>query len=94
MERGLSSEEAVDEAIDWCISKGYLKDYLLQKRGEAKLMLLNFDENDYKHALEIERQEGREEGLAQGREERERLEAELNKLKEELERFKVAAGTV
>ncbi len=66
---GLSEEEAADKAIERCISEGYLKDYLLQRRGEAKLMLLHFDETDLSNALKIEREEGRKEGLETGRKE-------------------------
>ena len=59
---GMGDEDAVDAAIDRCIKEGYLKDYLIGKRGEAKYMLLNFDENDLEESLKEEREEGRQEG--------------------------------
>ena len=59
---GMSEEEAADKAIERCISEDYLKEYLLQKRGEAKYMLLHFDENDWEAEKEEAREEGREEG--------------------------------
>ena len=62
IEEGYSEEDAADKAIESCINEGLLKEYLLQKRGEAKLMLLHFDEMDLKKSLEEEREEGREEG--------------------------------
>ena len=46
IDSGLSEEEAADKAIEKCISENYLREYLLQKRGEAKRMLLHFDETD------------------------------------------------
>ena len=55
IDNGLSEEDAADAAIERCIDEGLLKDYLLQKRGEAKLMLLHFDEMDLKKSLEEER---------------------------------------
>ena len=60
IDNGLSEEDAADEAIERCINEGLLKEYLLQRRGEAKLMLLHFDENDLKKSLEEEREEERE----------------------------------
>ena len=62
IDSGLSEEEAADKSIDRCISEGYLREYLLQRRGEAKLMLLHFDEKDLEESLKEEREEGREEG--------------------------------
>ncbi len=60
IEEGYSDEDAADKAIESCINEGLLKEYLLQKRGEAKLMLLHFDETDLEKSLEEEREEERE----------------------------------
>ncbi|MCR5801428.1 MAG: hypothetical protein K6G57_03750, partial [Lachnospiraceae bacterium] len=51
-------------AVEWCISQGYLIDYLRKKRMEAKQMImLDIDEEAYMEAL---KEDAREEGLAQG----------------------------
>ena len=71
IEAGLSDEQAADKAIDRCISENFLKDYLLKRRGEAKMMLLHFDETD----LANEREEGREEGRVELAEAIDRLKA-------------------
>ena len=62
IDNGLAEEDAAEAAINRCIKEGLLKEYLLQRRGEAKLMLLHFDETDLEKSLEEEREEGREEG--------------------------------
>ena len=69
VERGMDDESAADAAIAQCIDENYLREYLLQKRGEAKLMLLRFDENDLEMSLKEEREEGRQEGREEGRQE-------------------------
>ena len=47
-------------AIDRCTKEGMLKEYLLKKKSEVKLMLLTeFDEELFAEAM---REEGREEG--------------------------------
>ncbi|MCR5801046.1 MAG: hypothetical protein K6G57_01795 [Lachnospiraceae bacterium] len=61
---GESREKAVDSAVEWCISKGYLVEYLRKKRAEAKQMImLDIDEEAYMEAL---KEDAREEGLAEG----------------------------
>nr|MCR5801175.1 transposase [Lachnospiraceae bacterium] len=63
-DKGESREKAVDSAVEWCISQGYLIDYLRKKRMEAKQMImLDIDEEAYMEAL---KEDAREEGLAQG----------------------------
>ena len=62
IDTGLSEDESADKAIERCISEGYLREYLLQKRGEAKYMLLHFDENDWEEEKKEAREEGRTEG--------------------------------
>jgi predicted transposase YdaD len=53
--------------VDRCIRESVLKEYLLKKKSEVKLMLLTeFDEELFAETM---REEGREEGLKEGREE-------------------------
>nr|WP_296440006.1 hypothetical protein [uncultured Acetatifactor sp.] len=53
--------------MDRCIRESVLKEYLLKKKSEVKLMLLTeFDEELFAETM---REEGREEGLKEGREE-------------------------
>ena len=68
---GLNNEEAIDRAIERCISEGILKDYLMKRRAEAKRMFLTeFDEATWEKTIrEEEREEGRKEGRKEGREE-------------------------
>ncbi|MCI8542496.1 MAG: hypothetical protein HFH95_04155 [Lachnospiraceae bacterium] len=57
---GDSLPEAMDKAIDRCTKEGMLKEYLLKKKAEVKLMLLTeFDEEAFAETM---REEGREEG--------------------------------
>ena len=60
-------EDAVDEAVKWCIENGILVDVLEEERSAVMLeMLTEFDEKTYEEGL---REEGREEGRKEGREE-------------------------
>lgn len=67
-EVGNSLPEAMDMAIDRCVREGVLKEYLLKKKSEVKLMLLTeFDEEAFAETMRAEgRAEGREEGRAEG----------------------------
>lgn len=63
---GDSLSEAMDKAIDKCIKEGLLKEYLLKKKAEVKLMLLTeFDEELFAETM---REEGFEEGEKIGEE--------------------------
>ena len=62
--QGKSPAEAVDLAIDQCIEENMLKEYLLKKKSEVKLMLLTeFDEELFARTM---KEEGLEEGLEKG----------------------------
>ena len=65
------SAEAVDLAIDQCIEENILKEYLLKKKSEVKLMLLTeFDEELFAKTMKEEGlEEGIEKGLEKGRKE-------------------------
>ena len=59
-----SPAEAVDLAIDQCIEENMLKEYLLKKKSEVKLMLLTeFDEELFARTM---KEEGLEEGIEKG----------------------------
>ncbi len=68
---GRSLVEAVGRSIDRCIEEGLLKEYLLKKKSEVKLMLLTeFDEELFAKTMKEEgREEGRQEGREEGRQE-------------------------
>ena len=68
---GRSLVEAVEQSIDRCIEENLLKEYLLKKKSEVKLMLLTeFDEELFAKTMKEEgREEGRQEGRREGREE-------------------------
>ncbi len=68
---GKSLVEAVERSIDRCIEEELLKEYLLKKKSEVKLMLLTeFDEELFAKTMKEEgREEGRQEGRKEGREE-------------------------
>lgn len=65
------AEEALAEAVDYCIENGILEEFLRKNRAEVLGMLLEeFDVKKYERTLRGEgHEEGREEGLAEGREE-------------------------
>ena len=65
--RGLSRDEAIIEAMNWCIANGIMRDYLKARMKEIFMMVnLIWNEEDARKSY-IE--QGREEGLEQGREE-------------------------
>lgn len=68
----LHFREAVEKAVDECIKRGILRDFLIKNRAEAiEMCIFEFDEEKY---LEMEREyayrdgfkEGRKEGKAEG----------------------------
>ena len=67
--RKLPFPEAVKKAVDYCIMKGILADFLTKNRAEAiEMSIFEFDEEKYikaerEYAYERGREEGREEGL-------------------------------
>ncbi len=62
--QGKSPAEAVELAIDQCIEENMLKEYLLKKKSEVKLMLLTeFDEELFARTM---KEEGLEEGIEKG----------------------------
>ncbi|MCM1423852.1 MAG: hypothetical protein NC415_08555, partial [bacterium] len=64
-------QAALDQAIDYCIKNGILKEFLLQNRAEVLGMLLEeFDAEKYERTI---RGEGREEGIEEGIEKLNRL---------------------
>lgn len=69
---GFSMDQAVDNAVVYCIDHGIMEDILLPFRAEVKKMLLTeFNERKYlrmfrKEAREIGMQEGLEEGRKEG----------------------------
>ena len=71
---GMSVEQAIDEAITYCIDHDILKDVLLKNRSEVRHMLLTeFDENKFaksmwKEGHESGYTEGHESGYTEGRE--------------------------
>lgn len=67
VQKGMSIDEAVEEAIEACIKNGVLKEFLEKNRSEA--MKVSIYEYDQKRHMEMEREEGREEGRKEGREE-------------------------
>ena len=57
-------QTALNKAMDSCIERGILKEFLLKNRAEVLGMLLEeFDVDKYERSL---REEGREEGTKQG----------------------------
>ena len=57
-------QTAMNGAVDYCIEKGILKEFLLKNRAEVLGMLLEeFDTEKYERTI---RGEGREEGLKEG----------------------------
>lgn len=61
----MSMEEAVDRAVDECINKGILKDFLLANKAEVKRMsIYEYDEEAARQAIRIEEYErGIEKGI-------------------------------
>ncbi len=67
MQTGLSRQEAVQSAIDRCIEKGILRDILRTEKSEVLEMIFLTEYDEKKH-LRHTFEEGRAEGLAEGRE--------------------------
>ena len=67
---GASMENAVDEAVGYCLSEGILEQYLLANKAEATDMLLtDFDEEQYINDIkEYAMEQGRDQGIEQGTE--------------------------
>ena len=71
---GMSVEQAIDEAITYCIDHDILKDVLLKNRSEVRHMLLTeFDEKKFAKSMweeghESGYTEGHESGYTEGRE--------------------------
>ena len=69
---GLTYEEAIDAACEYCIEHNVLKEFLLKNRNEVmQLILTEYDEKKHlsvvaKNAREEGREEGLEEGLEKG----------------------------
>lgn len=60
----LPVEQAVDEAIKECISRGVLEKFLRENRAEVvKMSIYEYDEEKHMRTL---KEEGREEGIKQG----------------------------
>jgi predicted transposase/invertase (TIGR01784 family) len=64
--KGLSADEAVREAVEYCISNGIMKDYLESNAAEVKNML--FTEWNWDDAKRVWREEALEEGMEKGME--------------------------
>ena len=64
---GRSLEDAIAAAIDYCVARGILVEYLKNKGSEVRSML--FAEFDLETAQQVWREEGRVEGRVEGREE-------------------------
>ena len=63
---GMSVEQAIDEAITYCIDHDILKDVLLKNRSEVRHMLLTeFDEKKFAKSMW---EEGHESGYTEGHE--------------------------
>ena len=58
--KDMSFLEAVERAVDYCVGKGILEDFLSKNRAEAIAMSI-FEYDEEKH-MKNEREEGREEG--------------------------------
>ncbi len=62
---GLSADEAIDQAVIYCIDHGIMEDILLPFRAEVKKMLLTeYNERKY---MKMFRKEAREQGMKEGR---------------------------
>jgi len=67
----MSIEDAVDEAIDYCIEHDYLAEFLSRCRAEVYDMCLYFYDEEYERKMDRQeaKEEGREEGFAEGHKE-------------------------
>ena len=103
----MNLEDAIHRAVDECIKRGILKDFLERRRSEVeKTMTLDFT---FERQLELTARDEREAGRLEGIKEQSSLtekerkradaaisradaaEAEVKKLREELEKYKAAA---
>jgi len=66
IKRSLSIEDAITEAVNWCIANNVLKDYLVKHKSEVIGMVLT--EYDEKKHIKNEKQISWEEGHEEGRE--------------------------
>ena len=58
-EKGMTIEEAVDEAVDWACEQNLLEGYIREQKAEVKMNLLTeYDEEAY---IRIWRRDGRQE---------------------------------
>lgn len=62
---GMSLEDAVELAIDECIEKGILKDFLIRQRAEVKKMSI-YEYNHEEH-MKLLQKESYEDGFAEGK---------------------------
>lgn len=62
---GLSADEAIDQAVIYCIDHGIMEDILLPFRADVKKMLLT--EYNEKKYMKMFRKEAREQGMKEGR---------------------------
>lgn len=76
--QGMNLADAIDDVIDRFIEEGILKDILVKQRGEVRSMVLNYTLEKHQWFL---REEGREAGLIEGREEGKNV---INKLNDKL----------
>ena len=74
-------EQAVEEAIEYCVRHDILKDFLLKQRAEVvKMSIFEYDEE---REMELIRRDEREIGKEMGiQEERQRAQTELDKNRE------------
>ena len=96
----MNLEDAIHKAVDECIKQGILKDFLERRRSEVeKTMTLDFT---FERQLELTARDEREAGRLEGIKEQSSLtekerkradaaEAEVKRLREELEKYKAAA---
>ena len=61
----IGEENALQNAVDECIDRGILSEYLRKKGSEALNMLIA--EYDYDMDIKVQREEAKEEGIEQGR---------------------------
>jgi predicted transposase/invertase (TIGR01784 family) len=57
-------QQTMAKAVDWCIANNILKDFLTRHREEVIMMI--YQEWDMDTALEVEHEEGRNEGIQTG----------------------------
>ena len=65
MHQRTGEENALQNAVDECIDRGILSEYLRKKGSEALNMLIA--EYDYDMDIKVQREEAKEEGIEQGR---------------------------